>query len=155
MKMEKNYDVLTFMSWNEEDLDGSSIRAIALCDDTGLFYEAINAPRDGQMGKKDENGVYDRIWWGDYIENGCDVKDVRPATKEEVDLYLKYCPIENRRDMIDDEHVVTIISQPTYTIVVVCYYTTIAIWLRRMKKSLHEKCWHYKYLIKYRLWNRK
>lgn len=153
-KNKKRYDLLYFMSWDEKDGD-EYVRAIALCDSNEFFDEAIKAPRDGSMGKKDENGVYERIWYGDYIGNGGDVKNVSYATREEVDRYLRYCPIENRRDMCDDEHVVAIIHEPIFTVVIVCYYTTLAIRFRRVVNRLRRKYHHYKYLIKYRLWNKR
>ena len=91
------------MSWDETgsvwDKDGKrfveeTARAVALCDGT-WFMAAINTLRDGDMGRKDESGVYERIWWGDDIFNA-DVVDgsLRPANRREVDLYLSYCPIE-------------------------------------------------------------
>lgn len=94
----KILSVMTFMSWENEEWNGNrnlgTIRAIALCDQQGFFNQAINCMRDGDMGEKDENGVYGRIWYGDYIENG-DCKNLRPATQEEVELYLKYVTIES------------------------------------------------------------
>ena len=124
MKMKKNYDVLTFMSWNEEDLDGSPIRAIALCDNSNYFDTAINAPRDGQMGEKDEFGVYPRIWYGDLIENNYTANDVRPATADEVDLYLRYCPLEERSacEYLQNEHIVNVVRSPSRSFVIVRYY---------------------------------
>lgn len=94
--MKKELYANKFLSWNE---DGE--RAIALCDGNGYFFQAINCCRDSDMGEKDENGVYSRIWWSDYIYN-LDVEDVRPATKEEVDLFLKYCdPADEEKEMSD------------------------------------------------------
>lgn len=92
------------MSWNEEDpgvwdqeqrkyVGGGKIRAIALCDHNGFFMKAINAVRDGDMGKKDEHGVYERKWYGDYIGNG-NVSDIRPASYTEVLFYQKYCSLD-------------------------------------------------------------
>ena len=99
--MEKFYRK-TFLSWRESGVVGydhekkewiyDATRAIALCDGT-WFYCAINALRDGDMGPKDENGVYERKWWGDDIYN-TDVEDVRPADLGEVELYLKYVNLE-------------------------------------------------------------
>ena len=87
----------TFLSWDEEGytIEHGKVktRAIALCDGT-WFLAAINALRDGDMGKMDGNGVFERIWWGDDIYNA-DVKNVRPATLSEVELYLKYCKLED------------------------------------------------------------
>lgn len=78
-----------------------------LCEGT-WFYVAINALRDGDMGEKDENGVYERKWWGDDIYNA-DVEDVRPANLSEVQLYLKYCNLdEEARE--DGREVVAIIE---------------------------------------------
>lgn len=107
----------TFYSWNEEgevkyDHDKKKwikdkVRTIALCDGT-WFYVAINALRDGDMGEKDENGVYERRWWADDIYN-TDVEDVRPANLAEVELYLKYCNLdEEARE--DGREVVAIIK---------------------------------------------
>jgi hypothetical protein len=92
MKKE-NLSVMTFMSWENECEQG--LRAIALCEESGFFYDAINCVRDGDMGCKDENGVYWRTWYGDNIEcYGNELDTLRPATKEEVELYLKYIPID-------------------------------------------------------------
>ena len=86
----------TFMSWKNEDED---IRAIALCDVAGFFYQAINCIRDSQMGEKDEKGVYSRIWWGDNIScYGHETETLRPATYDEVKLYLEYCSVEEEAD---------------------------------------------------------
>ena len=105
----------TFVSWDEiEDWKTKkTIRAIALCDRCdkhGYFYVAINAMRDGSMGEKDENGVYERKWWGDYIENS-DVSDIRPATLSEVQLYLKYCPLEVEAKFNKEEIVAVIYGE--------------------------------------------
>lgn len=102
----KNLQVMTFMSWeNEEWLKNQhngNIRAIALCDASGYFFEAINCMRDGSMGEKDDNGVYERHWYGDYIScYGNERESLRPATKEEVDLYLRYVSIEDAVGMFD------------------------------------------------------
>ena len=82
----RKYTKLTFMSWNEESSKGKT-RAIALCYSNGGYFNcAINTQRD-EMGEKDENGVYERLWWDDYaLEN----EDFRPATDKEVVLYLRY-----------------------------------------------------------------
>ena len=95
----------TFMSWTEtghvwdkasQSYKPETTRAIGLCHPIGgstWFEVAINTLRDGDMGTKDENGVYSRKWWGDNIYNA-DVKDVRPASIAEVGLYLKYCDLD-------------------------------------------------------------
>ena len=91
----------TYMSWENETTvwnpekqvyEKETVRAIALCDQTGYFVQAINCMRDGDMGEKDENGVYQRIWYGDYIDcYGNERATLRPATPEEVELYKQYC----------------------------------------------------------------
>lgn len=111
--MKKNLSVMTFMSWDEEDWNNNkfygTIRAIALCDSTGYFFEAINCMRDGSMGKKDSNGVYDRHWYGDYI-NG-DEQNLSVATKREVELYLKYVSIEQAiGDLYADHYDVQVVK---------------------------------------------
>lgn len=88
------------MSWDNEEWvknkEKGNIRAIALCNTTGYFFEAINCLRDGSMGEKDKNGVYDRHWYGDYIDcYGDESESLRPATNEEVALYLDYVPLED------------------------------------------------------------
>lgn len=123
--MEKFYKK-TFLSWDEEGTVYSkagnkyvpikdATRAIALCDGT-WFYQAINALRDGQMGEKDGNGVYERIWAGDDIFNS-DVDNVRPATISEVKLYLKYCKLEDEADF-DGREVVAIVYDHDQTDVI-------------------------------------
>lgn len=101
----KHLTVETFMSWENEGsvwnpetkkYENDRVRAIALCDPTGYFDVAINCLRDGDMGEKDENGVYPRTWAGDYIDcYGTERDTLRPATPQEVELYLKYCPVGN------------------------------------------------------------
>lgn len=97
--MKKQLKVFTFMSWlNEEWNDNEKIgdiRAIALCDCTGYFHEAINCLRDGAVGKKDENGVYERHWYEDNLYcYGDETASLRHATNEEIELYLQYVPLE-------------------------------------------------------------
>ena len=92
MKKQRRIEILTVMSW-ENEYRGETLRAIALCDSAGYFDTAINCMRNGSMGEKDKNGVYDRKWWGDYIDcYGDEGKTLRPATAEEVALYKQYCP---------------------------------------------------------------
>lgn len=98
--MKKNLEIFAFMSWDNEEWvknrEKCNIRAIALCNTTGYFYEAVNCLRDGSMGEKDENGVYERHWYGDYIDcYGDESESLRPATNEEVALYLDYVPLED------------------------------------------------------------
>lgn len=123
--MEKFYKK-TFLSWDEKGTVVSRVgeksvlvedatRAIALCDGT-WFYRAINTLRDGDMGEKDENGVYERTWYGDDIFNA-DVDNVRPATISEVKLYLKYCKLEDEAND-DGREVVAIVYDHDQTDVI-------------------------------------
>ena len=89
----KRIEIHTVMSWNNT-WGKETIRAIALCDAYKWFDAAINCLRDGDMGEKDENGVYSRIWWADEAGSCCDDSDLRPATPDEVALYRQYCPWE-------------------------------------------------------------
>ena len=104
--MKKNLQVLCFMSWeNDEATEWSEerqmfvstkIRAIALCEQNGYFYEAINCMRDGSMGEKDDNGVYSRHWYADTINcNGDEYASLRYATNEEIELYLSHVSLQN------------------------------------------------------------
>ena len=102
----KTFYKRTFMSWYEEgsvfdpvskQMVHERVRSIALCNGT-WFHAAINTQRDGSMGAKDENGVYERIWWEDDVMSSDAVTDFRPATLAEVELYLKYCPIEEEAE---------------------------------------------------------
>lgn len=152
MKKE-SYLVFHFMSWDNEDSDGSSIRAIALCDDDGYFDEAINCVMDGDMGRKDEKGVYDRHWYGDYICNCCNKKNIRCATHEEVCMYKEYVDIEKSIPVmygIDDCYDMEIVEEnythlldeniPQY---IVCKVKKIS-WWKRIKKALsikHKLAW--------------
>lgn len=86
--MKKNLQVMTFMSWDNK-IYNEKVRAVALCASDGFFYAAINCMRDDDMGKRYDDGVYERKLWGDYIQNG-EHKNLRPATKEEVSLYLDH-----------------------------------------------------------------
>lgn len=91
---ERDLYVMTFMSW-ENECD-KNIRAVALCDATGFFFCAINCMRDGDMGEMDEDGVYSRVWYGDNIEcYGSELDSLRPATHEEVELYMQHVSIED------------------------------------------------------------
>lgn len=94
MKKKKRFTTLAFMSWKNQ-IDEKNLRAIALCDCAGHFDVAINCIRDSDMGKKDKNGVYERLWYADYIScYGGEEKSLRLATKEEVDLYLDYVSLD-------------------------------------------------------------
>ena len=81
----------TFLTWEMEDKDGKPIRAIALCDDNGWYHEGLNTMMDSQMGEKDEDGIYERIWMEDEIPSSA-TSTVCYATHEQVEIYLKHCP---------------------------------------------------------------
>ena len=90
-KKQRNIQILTVMSWKNE-YHGEWLRAIALCDSTNYFDVAINCMRDGSMGEKDANGVYDRKWVSDMADAYFSDCDLRVANEEEVELYKQYCP---------------------------------------------------------------
>lgn len=87
------YKVLTIKSWENIELeyqkDERWPRAIAAVSETDWFGMAINCIRDGDMGKRDEDGVYERFWASDQASN----IDLRNATPAEADLYLKKVPM--------------------------------------------------------------
>lgn len=60
--------------------------AIAYMTEDAWFHMAINCVRDGDMGAKDKDGVYERQWSDDgvWIED-----EPRLATDTEVGLYLR------------------------------------------------------------------
>lgn len=92
----REYSIWTFMTWNESSADETT-RAIALCHPSGYFCCAINTQRD-VMGRKDENGVYERKWWNDYALTE---ENYRPATNQEVALYLRYV---NWQDAVGEDY---------------------------------------------------
>ena len=106
----KEKKILTFKSWINDCDKGT--RAIALCDETNYFVGAINCVRDSQMGDKDENGVYSRQWWADSVWKE-EEASLRAATKDEVELYLKYIDLEEAVDFSDGKQSVKIISKTT------------------------------------------
>lgn len=93
-------EVWRFISWQETDfLDNNfphkKITATALAQkyDNGSYYwfeRAINTMRDGDMGKKGEDGVYERSWAADSVSSNY---DIRPSTAEEVILWMKHCGV--------------------------------------------------------------
>lgn len=82
MKVYMRYD---FVSWEE-----NGHTATALVNSDGWFEAAINCWRDGDMGDTDEDGICERIWWGDNVDIGDpDATPPRPATNAEARLWLK------------------------------------------------------------------
>lgn len=112
------------MSWNESSSKDTT-RAIALCDSAGYFNCAINTQRE-DMGKKDENGVYERKWWDDYaVRNG-----YREATNEEVALYLRYVRLQEAvGEEMDIKCIIT-----NYNTQVVCEWKKPTLWDRIMRE---------------------
>lgn len=122
MSRYNEYERLTFMSWDNPDLkEGKTIRAIALCgwDSGDWFTVAINAVRDGQMGEKDENGVYERKWWGDAIWNDSDATNIRRASIAEVNLYLRYVTLEEAADITPGDEIIALIKSASLSEVIV------------------------------------
>lgn len=99
----KRLECLVYLSWLEEGSvrDEHSgcyvrdrVRAIALCDVDGWFDVGINCLRDGDMGSKGDDGVYERLWYGDAISAGLGVSGLRCATMEEVKLYNSHVDLD-------------------------------------------------------------
>ena len=92
----QKYEILRFATWEEY-----GERAYALIDQHTLFDTAINCCRDGSMGEKDDNGIYERHWYGDYADSADSFKDtVRPMDSSEIDMYLDYVKDAIRNDDI-------------------------------------------------------
>lgn len=92
----KRIEKLVFMSWLNEGPDKKPVRAYALCDSTGWFEIAINCFRGSSRYDKDEideDGIYKGgTWLSDpIIDHNA---SVRPATREEITVYLKHAPLE-------------------------------------------------------------
>lgn len=73
-----------FVAW-KQTYGNEELTAIAYMAENAWFNIAINCMRDGDMGKKDTDGVYDRHWSTDevWIED-----EPRVATEREILLYL-------------------------------------------------------------------
>lgn len=89
----KRLHVMTFMSWDNE-YEGKTVRATALCSPSGYFDVAINCMRDSDMGENGTDLVYERKWYADYIDTSV-YKNLMPSTKEEVELYLRHVDLED------------------------------------------------------------
>ena len=85
--MTKTYITGRFYAWKE---DGET--PITFSFDGNFFAEAINCPRDGSMGERDEDGVFARHWVSDWLQGYDGVEGLRYATPTEVELYMKKCP---------------------------------------------------------------
>ena len=145
--------------WNPETnkYESETVRAIALCDPSGYFSQAINCMRDGDMGEKDENGVYDRIWYGDYIDcYGNERETLRPATAKEVELYKKYCPIVDNHLVAYEKAVAEVCTADAIYIVkqrrswLTCHLLEAVEWFRCIPKRLERKSLWLKYRWQHR-----
>ena len=77
-----------YVSWKEDGLTATAL----VENKQGFFGEAINCYRDSQMGEKDKDGYYDRIWYGDHVTNcECEIDTIRPATRVEVVKFITMC----------------------------------------------------------------
>lgn len=107
----KVYSKLRFLAWKnygEEDAE----TAYALVNGQGYFQCAINCLRDGDMGEKDENGIYDREWWGDSIWPE-EKYTVRPMTLEEVHKYMSYVNLNEEYS----EDIIVILGEESYALI--------------------------------------
>jgi len=89
----KRLHVMTFMSWDNE-YEGQTVRATALCSPSGYFDVAINCVRDSDMGERGTDLVYERKWYADYIDTSA-YENLMPSTKEEVEMYLRHVDLED------------------------------------------------------------
>lgn len=104
----QEYEILRFATWIEY-----GERAYALMDQSTFFDTAINCCRDGNMGEKDERGIYSRHWAGDYADSSDTyVATVRPMTSDEIDLYLDYV-----KDAIRENDIMIKGTDSGYTII--------------------------------------
>ena len=139
------------MSWENEDHDGKFIRAIALCDPNEYFEQAINCVRDSDMGDKDENGVYGRIWYADNIRIYGNERDIRPATPQEVELYLMYCGYQSEYSEPYNK-VVGLVYDSNGTHVVLARRGWLARKIYVAKNAIREKLSWWWYKLTRRIW---
>lgn len=92
----KERKILTFYSWRNL---GKDVRAIALCETNKpwFFAVAINCLRDDDMFGVNSDGVYNRQWANDYVWTE-ELTSMRPATENEIRLYMKYVKVHDAVD---------------------------------------------------------
>lgn len=102
---EKQFVTGRFYAWHDPHKPETSV---CFSFDGDWFLSAINCMRDGDMGAKGPDGVYERIWATDSI----DTKDKRYATPEEVKLYIKHAgvPLDD-----PDLYFIALNQTPEYT----------------------------------------
>lgn len=90
-------NLLLFIAWKEDQETAIALGHPYSIDGFDYFWfnMAINCDRDGDMGQKDAHGVYERKWRTDSVE----LNKVRPATPDEVELYLRYFPKLGKRSL--------------------------------------------------------
>lgn len=74
------------------------------------FDEAINFLNDGDMGKTNEFGIYERHWWNDSLVYD-DETEYRPMTDAEIMLYITHCNKDINQGVITQD---TLISNYKY-----------------------------------------
>lgn len=161
----KYLTVEKFMSWENTHMvlnpetgkyEDEVVRAVALCDPSEYFSHAINCMRDGSMGEKDENGVYERIWYSDFIDcYGDERKTLRPATATEVELFKKYCPLQEESFWPYEKVVAEVYTaEGTYIIKqqrgwMMRHLLEIVLWFRYLPKKIRFRIWRIKHLKKF------
>lgn len=89
----KTVSLLRFVAWKNGG-DPKAETAYALVEGHYDYFRcAINCMRDGDMGEKDERGIWSREWWGDSIWPE-ERPTMRPMTYEEVEMYMQYVDVQ-------------------------------------------------------------
>ena len=78
----KIYNRWDFLAWEE-----AGETALALVNRRGWFHMAFNCMRDGDMGHKDADGIYEIGWATDWLPPRA---KTRPMTEPEVDIYIRH-----------------------------------------------------------------
>ena len=110
----KSYQRWDFLAWKDDlawrEGAGPSIALVR----GDWFVEAINCPRDGDMGEMDEDGVWSRHWYGDSVSSlSADVP--RYATIYETRLWLKKCNI-NPKDYGPFKDFIIVVGEESYVL---------------------------------------
>lgn len=84
-----------FISWTDTGSNGETATATALAKKVNGRYHfdtTINVCQNGDLGKKGEEGVYERIWHTDWAnDREVNKQNVRPSTAHEAYLWIRHC----------------------------------------------------------------
>lgn len=106
----RTYERFDFVAWQE-----SGETALALIDDCYWFNMALNCYRDGDMGEKTTDGIYERAWATDYIDEP-DRATVRPMTPDEVAIYRRNVDI-SREYFCEGHDVVYVLGRESFVLI--------------------------------------